>query len=270
MFDPLAILIVFSGGIFVGFFEGLTRRRSFLAVVTNVIVGGIFGTYATFILEPIGRALAWISPTLDHSSIFAALLGLTIYVVPFVGGYFGVAILLGILRRERLSLVGKIFGVSIAVLVLIAIYSHMVHTREMRTTKYMQLSSYTPITLNPRDMAGMEKVTLALTSGLAKEGIIVTPPSQAIADAVPTTSVGRRYRLRIINGTRSDFAWTMTPGPGVTLKDEMTIAPNTWRDFDVNLDTLDDVSIESIATGACKFQDDPGGCQIPISLLSLF
>ena len=61
--------------------------------------------------------------------------------------------------------------------------------------------------------------------------------------------IGSTYRLRVINRSSGNFAWTMTTNTGWTLTGTMTIAQNTWRDFVVTLTSLTAATLQAVGVG---------------------
>src|SRR6185312_14110571 len=74
-------------------------------------------------------------------------------------------------------------------------------------------------------------VTLALTGALGAGANATTDTAANIIAAMPSPSVGTTYKLRIINESSGNFAWTIVGGSGVTVTGTATIAQNTWREF---------------------------------------
>jgi len=96
---------------------------------------------------------------------------------------------------------------------------------------------------------GISTVDLALTGTLGAGANIQMPTVVATTLAMATPAVGSSYRLRIINESSANFAWTVTTNTGWTLTGTMTIAQNTWREFVVTLNTLTTATLQSVAVG---------------------
>jgi hypothetical protein len=84
---------------------------------------------------------------------------------------------------------------------------------------------------------GAVEVDLALTGTLAGAATATTDTAANIIAAMPRAQsyTGFTYKLRIINASSANFAWTLSGGSGVTITGTATIAQNTWRDYIVTL-----------------------------------
>lgn len=103
--------------------------------------------------------------------------------------------------------------------------------------------------------------TTALASGVIPAALIagcmenVLVSSGATALTVPTAAQiyaavsvpGLQYRLRVINTNAGTL--TLTAGTGITVTGSLTLATNTWREFDVTLTGQSSASFKSIGTG---------------------
>lgn len=116
-------------------------------------------------------------------------------------------------------------------------------------TEYAAVATGTPCTLTGAQFGGAAHVVVNMTAALAGAGTLNTPTASNIVAAIPGVVTGQTYRLRIINSSSGAFAWTLTANTGVTLNGTMTIAQNTWRDFDVTITSLTAVAVQSIGTG---------------------
>ena len=92
---------------------------------------------------------------------------------------------------------------------------------------------------------GINMVTLNLTGTLGAGANATLPTVTNLLAAIPNPVTGYTYRLRIMNTSSANFTWTVVTNTGWTLNGTMTIAQNTWREFDVTLGastaTLQDV-----------------------------
>jgi hypothetical protein len=95
-----------------------------------------------------------------------------------------------------------------------------------------------------------ELTAVAATTSLPADPKLMTASAAEILAASENASIGERYRLHIINQS-SDKTWTIAPGEGVSLVGQLTIAPNSWRDFIVRKMPQMTVSIEAAGTGQC-------------------
>lgn len=117
-------------------------------------------------------------------------------------------------------------------------------------TQFTAIATNTPCTLTGAQMAGANNVVVNLTAALAGAGTLNSPTAAQIVAAIPNAAVGQSYRLRIINSSSGNFAWTLTTATGITLTGTMSIAQNTFRDFNVTLTSLTAVTIQQVGTGA--------------------
>ena len=93
-------------------------------------------------------------------------------------------------------------------------------------------------------------VDLALTGALGAAANLTLPSLASLLTAMHSPVAGSAYRLRIINQA-AGYTWTvLTGGTGWTLTGTMTIPTATWRDFDVTLNSLSSVTIQSVTGGA--------------------
>lgn len=116
-------------------------------------------------------------------------------------------------------------------------------------TQYTAVSGNTPATLTGAQEAGSPDVTINMTAALGGAGTLNSATAAQIVAATPNAYAGYTYRLRIINSSSGNFAWTLTTATGITLSGTMTIAQNTFRDFYVTLTSLTAVTIQSVGTG---------------------
>lgn len=116
-------------------------------------------------------------------------------------------------------------------------------------TQYTAVSGNTPATLTGPQEAGSPDLTINMTAALAGAGTLNSATAAQIVAAIPNAVVGYSYRMRIINSSSGNFAWTLTTNTGITLNGTMTIAQNTYRDFYVTLTSLTAVAIQSAGTG---------------------
>ena len=117
-------------------------------------------------------------------------------------------------------------------------------------TQYAALTNTSGFTLTAAgNEAGAADCTINLTGTLGAGANVQSDTAANIVAALPNARAGNSYRLRIINSSSANFAWTLTTNTNVTLTGTMTIAQNTWRDFYVTLTSLTAVAIQSIGTG---------------------
>ena len=100
------------------------------------------------------------------------------------------------------------------------------------------------------NVSGAKQVTLNMTGNLAAGRALTLPTVAAMLAALPGLQVGDTFCLRVINSSAGAFAWTMTTNTGWTLTGTMTIAQNTFRDFQVSLDSAAAMTLQQLGTGA--------------------
>lgn len=99
---------------------------------------------------------------------------------------------------------------------------------------------------------GSLSVTLALTGALAAAENATTDTAANIIAALPAPGVGTAYKLRIINESSGNFAWTIVGGTGVTVTGTATVAQNTWREFVVTVTAVGGtptVTLQNVGSG---------------------
>lgn len=96
---------------------------------------------------------------------------------------------------------------------------------------------------------GAATVDLAMTGTLAGAAVLTLPTVASLVAAIQSPTVGTSYRLRIINESSGNFAWTVTTNTGWTVTGTMSIAQNTWRDFVVTLTSLAAATIQNVGVG---------------------
>lgn len=118
------------------------------------------------------------------------------------------------------------------------------------TSKFNTNAATAGTTLLAADVTGgTVNVDLALTGTLGAGANAQMPTVAAIVAALPNPVVGLSYRLRIINESSANFAWTVTTNTGWTLTGTMSIAQNTWREFVVTLTSLTAATLQNVAVG---------------------
>jgi hypothetical protein len=76
-----------------------------------------------------------------------------------------------------------------------------------------------------------------------------TVANLVLASKFFNAAAGVAWRLRIINKSSAAFTWTITTNTGWTLSGIMTIAQNTWRDFDVTLTSTSAATLQEVGVG---------------------
>lgn len=133
-----------------------------------------------------------------------------------------------------------------------AVFNHVqtVPLLDLPSTQYAALTNTTGFTLTAAgNEAGAADCVLNLTGTLGAGANVQSDTAANIVAAVPNARAGMSYKLRIINSSSANFAWTLTTNTGITLNGTMSMAQNTWRDFIVTLTSLTAVAIQAVGTG---------------------
>lgn len=108
-------------------------------------------------------------------------------------------------------------------------------------------------TLTAANISGaVASVDLAMTGTLGGGVNAQLPLVSSLLAALHAPTVGTSYRLRIINQSSGNFAWTVTTNTGWgTLQGTMSINQNTWREFVVTITSVASATatLQSVATG---------------------
>jgi hypothetical protein len=105
-------------------------------------------------------------------------------------------------------------------------------------------------TLTAANVTGGEAtVDLALTGTLGAGANAQLPTVANLLQSMYAPAVGSTYRLRILNRSSANFAWTVTTNTGWTLTGTMSIAQNTWRDFVVTVMSLTAATLQAVGVG---------------------
>jgi hypothetical protein len=105
-------------------------------------------------------------------------------------------------------------------------------------------------TLTAANVTGGEAtVDLALTGTLGAGANAQLPTVANLLQSMYAPAVGSTYRLRILNRSSANFAWTVTTNTGWTLTGTMSIAQNTWRDFVVTVTSLTAATLQAVGVG---------------------
>ena len=124
-------------------------------------------------------------------------------------------------------------------------------------SQYKESAHATPYTGVPANFAGALLVTLNMTTNLGGAGTINLPSAAQISAIIPTVATQSNgtggtetsYFLRIINSSAGNFAWTVAGGGSWTLNGTMSINQNTYRDFQITLNSSTTATIQTIGTG---------------------
>lgn len=98
-------------------------------------------------------------------------------------------------------------------------------------------------TLTGAQVAGAQTVTL-LTSGATAQ---TTPTAAAMLAAIPSGQVGSAWRLRIVNTNAGTL--TITADASVTASGTLTLATNTWREWDMAITGATTATMNNVGTG---------------------
>ena len=117
---------------------------------------------------------------------------------------------------------------------------------------YNTNAATTSATLTAANISGgYAEVDLALTGTLGAGANATLPTVAALVAQLVNVVPGQTYKLRIVNGSSANFAWTVVTNTGWgTLNGTMTIAQNTWRDFIVKFTSLTAATLQSVGTGS--------------------
>lgn len=117
---------------------------------------------------------------------------------------------------------------------------------------YQTNTATTAATLSAANIVGAGspvETYLNMTGTLGAGAALTLPTVAAMVAAIANPQVGGNYKLRVINSSAGNFAWTVTTNTGWTLGGTMTVAQNTWRDFVINLTSLTAATLQSVGTG---------------------
>ena len=105
-------------------------------------------------------------------------------------------------------------------------------------------------TLTGANLTGaLQEVTLDMTGTMTGDSNAQLPTVANLVAAIPNLMNGYVYKLRIINSSSANHVWTVTTNTGWTLNGTMTIAQNTWRDFQLTLTSSSAAVLLAIGTG---------------------
>lgn len=121
-----------------------------------------------------------------------------------------------------------------------AIYTYNTNTATSGTTL---------TTANITGAYGFVEITLGMTGTLGGAANAQLPLVATLQAAVPNPFTGQTWKLRIINASSANFAWTVTTNTGWTLTGTMSIAQNTWRDFYITFTSATAATLQSVGTG---------------------
>lgn len=112
--------------------------------------------------------------------------------------------------------------------------------------QYTANTATTAATPTAASVIGAQFTVLDMTGTLGA-GVALTMPTVAVLLAADTNAFdGKSYKLRVINTSSANFAWTVSTATGWTLTGTMSIAQNTYRDFVVTITSV------GAATATCQ------------------
>jgi hypothetical protein len=117
-------------------------------------------------------------------------------------------------------------------------------------TLYTIPNSATALTWTVAQCSGAQMVIMNRIGAFGAGVSDITPTAALLIAAVPNWQIGGSYVLRVINANSGGaYTLTVTSGASVTLTGTMTMAQNTWRDFQVTYTGAGTVTLQSMGTG---------------------
>jgi hypothetical protein len=122
--------------------------------------------------------------------------------------------------------------------------------------QYKTNSATTSVTGSSGDIEGAGDCVLDMTGTLAAGRTYTTRTAAQILANLPNAIVGTSWKVRIINDSSGNFAWTIAGGSGVTVaagpnSGVLTIADSTWREFLMTVTNVATpaISMQAVGTG---------------------
>lgn len=118
-------------------------------------------------------------------------------------------------------------------------------------SQYATAASASPVALTTAQVSDSPDNVLQMTTNLGAGGTLNLPSAASVIAAMPGSGVGASIRLRIINSSVGNFAWTLAAGgdANITLTGTMTIAKDTYRDFVITITAATTITVQSVGTG---------------------
>lgn len=116
-------------------------------------------------------------------------------------------------------------------------------------SKYTANPATSAATATVASISGAPFCVLDMTGTLGAGAALTLPTVAILVAGMTAPAIGQSWRIRIINSSSANFAWTVTTAAGWTLNGTMTIAQNTTRDFIVTLTSLTAATLQQIGTG---------------------
>lgn len=117
-------------------------------------------------------------------------------------------------------------------------------------SKYTANAATSAATASVASISGAPDCVLNMTGTLAAGAALTLPTVANLVSGMTTPIIGQSWRLRVINSSSGNFAWTVTTASGWTLNGTMTVAQNTFRDFIVTLTSLTTATLQQVGTGS--------------------
>jgi ABC-type uncharacterized transport system ATPase component len=116
-------------------------------------------------------------------------------------------------------------------------------------TKYTENSATSAATASAASLNGASNCTLNMTGTLGAGAALTLPTVSAYLAVATGMIVGETRRIRIMNTSSANYAWTVTTASGWTLVGTMTVAQNAWRDFDMYYSAAGAMTLTNVGGG---------------------
>lgn len=117
------------------------------------------------------------------------------------------------------------------------------------TTAYNAANNAASFTATAAQVTGGTTIVeLDLTGNPAGAANVTLPTVAALVAALHTPAVGSSFVLRVKNSANTG-TWTVVTNTGWTLNGTVTVATNTWRDFQVKLTSLSAATLQNLGAG---------------------
>lgn len=104
------------------------------------------------------------------------------------------------------------------------------------------------------ELIGADRVTARLVTTLTAGRNYTLPTVANLLAAIPANAlaIGTTWRFRLINQQAGAFAYTVVTNTGWTTAGTLTIAQNTWREFDITITGAAAASLQEVGTGSAS------------------
>ena len=125
-------------------------------------------------------------------------------------------------------------------------YGVITHT--VNSMAYAAATNTTGFTASAAQIAGGGIETdLNLTGTLGAGAALTTPTAAAVISARPSAKIGDTWKLRVLNNSSANYAWTLTAGSGFTLAGTaQTVAQTTFRDWLCTVTSMAAITCQSL------------------------